>query len=161
MIMLCCNIKCMNIFFKNYPKLFCDDFIVLACDGAGWHKSKELNIPKNIELVFISPYIPEMNPIEQIWEEIRKCGFKNKLFRHLKRLLKDLTVSFAHCLMILSKVLSAETGFCPAFKRLIVLVNIGEGLVNSLNILLQPNRFRGSWSVIRKEVIEHVCFRIS
>ncbi|MCI8759007.1 MAG: hypothetical protein HFF82_08270 [Oscillospiraceae bacterium] len=26
------------------------------------------------------PYTPEMNPIEQIWKEIRKLGFKNNVF---------------------------------------------------------------------------------
>jgi transposase len=36
------------------------------------HKSKALVIPKNIRLLFIPPATPEMNPIEQIWKEIRK-----------------------------------------------------------------------------------------
>jgi len=30
----------------------------------------------NIELIDIPLYIPEMNPIEQIWKEIRRVGFK-------------------------------------------------------------------------------------
>jgi transposase len=31
-------------------------------DGAGWHRSKELLIPKNMKLIFIPPYSPELNP---------------------------------------------------------------------------------------------------
>ena len=42
--------------------------LVLVCDGATWHKSKGLNIAENIEMASISPYTPEMNPIEQIWK---------------------------------------------------------------------------------------------
>ncbi|CKI97277.1 transposase [Streptococcus pneumoniae] len=36
--------------------------------------------PSNIGFAFIPPYTPEMNPIEQVWKEIRKRGFKNKAF---------------------------------------------------------------------------------
>ena len=51
--------------------------ILLVCDNASWHKSNELTVYKNIAMAFIPPYTPEMNPIEQIWAEIRKLGFKN------------------------------------------------------------------------------------
>ncbi len=35
-------------------------------DGAGWHKAGDLNIPKNISIMFIPPYSPELNPVENI-----------------------------------------------------------------------------------------------
>jgi len=53
-------------------------------DNAGWHKSKDLVIPKNIEPFYLPPRTPEMNPIEQIWKEIRKRGFKNKILPSLQ-----------------------------------------------------------------------------
>ena len=53
--------------------------------GAAWHKAKDLVIPDNIRLFFIPPYTPEMNPIEQIWKEIRKLGFKNEVFASLDK----------------------------------------------------------------------------
>lgn len=31
----------------------------------------------------IPPYTPEMNPIEQIWKQIRTMGFKNEFFHTL------------------------------------------------------------------------------
>mgnify|MGYP002680212583 CR=1 FL=1 len=66
------------------------DKIILACDGAAWHKSGSLRIPENIELVFIPPYTPKMNPIEQIWKEIRKRGFKNEVFQSLQKVVDSL-----------------------------------------------------------------------
>ena len=45
---------------------------------AGGIEAKVLIIPENIRLAFIPPYTPEMNPIEQIWKEIRKRGFRNE-----------------------------------------------------------------------------------
>ena len=62
----------------------------LVCDGAAWHKSKCLIIPHNIRLVFIPPYTPEMNPIEQIWKEIRKLGFRNEVFQTLDKVIDRL-----------------------------------------------------------------------
>lgn len=78
-----CDTVCMNVFLKELSKQFKDDVILLCCDGAAWHKSKTLEVPKNIVLFHIPPYTPEMNPIEQIWKELRKRGFKNEVFSTL------------------------------------------------------------------------------
>ena len=59
-------------------------------DNAIWHKSSTLEITSDIELAFIPPYIPEMNPIEQVWKEIRKRGFKNKSFQTLETVIGKL-----------------------------------------------------------------------
>ena len=60
------------------------------CDGAAWHKSKSMIIPKNIHIIFIPPYTPEMNPIEQIWRELRTQGFKNEVFPSLAKVVDRL-----------------------------------------------------------------------
>lgn len=94
-----CDTICMNTFLAELSSTFYDDHIILACDGAAWHKSKCLEIPKNIEIIFIPLYTPEMNPIEQIWKEIRKIGFKNELFNSLKNVvdrLSDTLISLSH-----------------------------------------------------------------
>ena len=80
----------MNAFLNELSETFHNDKIVLVCDGAAWHKSHTLVIPNNIELVFIPPYTPEMNPIEQIWREIRTRGFKNEVFATLDRVVDRL-----------------------------------------------------------------------
>ena len=73
----------MNLFLEHLPAEYKDDYIVLVCDGAAWHKSKTLKSFPNIELLFIPPYTPEMNPVEQIWKELRARGFHNEVFRTL------------------------------------------------------------------------------
>jgi transposase len=52
-------------------------------DQAGWHTSKTLAIPPNMELAFLPPYSPELNPQEQIWEELREKFFANNVFKTL------------------------------------------------------------------------------
>lgn len=79
-----CNTDNMSVFIKELSKEYKDDIILLVCDGALWHKSNTLNIPSNIKITHIPPYTPEMNPIEQIWKQIRTMGFKNEVFKTLK-----------------------------------------------------------------------------
>ena len=79
-----CNTVCMNLFLKHLSEQYANDVILLCCDGAAWHKSKGLQLPENIVLFYIPPYTPEMNPIEQIWKEIRKLGFRNEIFATLE-----------------------------------------------------------------------------
>ena len=85
-----CNTNCMNLFLQMLSEAYPEDIILLCCDGAAWHKSGAMNIPKNIELFFIPPYTPEMNPIEQIWKELRQIGFRNEVFATLDKVVDRL-----------------------------------------------------------------------
>ena len=85
-----CNTVCMNLFLRELSEQFPDDIVLLCCDGAAWHKSKTLELPENIVLFHIPPYTPEMNPIEQIWQEIRKRGFRNEVFTSLMKVVDRL-----------------------------------------------------------------------
>ena len=80
----------MNIFLRELSKRYSEDIILLCCDGAAWHKSATLELPENIVLFLIPPYTPEMNPIEQIWKEIRKRGFRNEVFATLEKVVDRL-----------------------------------------------------------------------
>lgn len=85
-----CDTECTNVFLRELSKEYPDDMILLCCDGAAWHKAKALIVPDNILLFYIPPYTPEMNPIEQIWKEIRKRGFKNEIFATLEKVVDRL-----------------------------------------------------------------------
>ncbi|HGR9154843.1 TPA: transposase, partial [Streptococcus pneumoniae] len=80
----------MNAFLEELSQAYPDDYLLLVMDHAIWHKSSILKIPTNIGFTFIPPYTPEMNPIEQVWKEIRKRGFKNKAFRTLEDVMNQL-----------------------------------------------------------------------
>ena len=97
-----CNTACTNIFLQALSEQYKNDLILLCCDGAAWHKAKTLVIPDNIRLFFIPPYTPEMNPIEQIWKEIRKLGFKNEAFASLDKVILRLcdTICSLSCSLI-------------------------------------------------------------
>ena len=85
-----CDTIHMNYFLEELSKTYPKDQILLVCDGAAWHKSKGLIVPDNIKLLFIPPYTPEMNPIEQIWKQLRSMGFRNEVFKSLNHVLDRL-----------------------------------------------------------------------
>ena len=60
------------------------EHILMFMDQASWHKAKGLKIPPNIELAFLPPYSPELNPQEQVWDELREKFFGNKPFKSIK-----------------------------------------------------------------------------
>jgi transposase len=51
--------------------------ILLVLDGAPNHQCGLLAVPDNISLLFLPPYSPELNPKENLWDEIREKIFKN------------------------------------------------------------------------------------
>ena len=104
LVMPYCNTECMNVFLCGLSAAYPDDEILLAVDGASWHKAKGLQIPGNIELFFLPPYTPEMNPIEQIWKEIRKRGFRNEIFISLEKVIDRLC--FTICSLSNSTIMS-------------------------------------------------------
>jgi transposase len=55
--------------------------VVLVVDGAGWHRSKTLQVPENITLLPLPPYSPQLNAIEKLWGFIRSHFLSNRQYR--------------------------------------------------------------------------------
>ena len=69
--------ECFQIFLATLAKKYPRNLILLVVDGAGNHHGDELEVPANIILLPLPPYSPELNPQENIWDEIREKIFKN------------------------------------------------------------------------------------
>lgn len=91
-----CNTKCMQLFLNRLHDEFPNDILVAVCDGATWHKSSKLEVPENMTILHIPPYTPEMNPIEQIWRELRTQGFRNEVFATLEKVVNRLCETIRH-----------------------------------------------------------------
>ena len=76
----------MNVFLVHMAKELEGKEILLVMDGAGWHKSKDLNVPKNIEIIYLPPYSPELNPVERLWQYIKDDVIRNKVYKTLNEL---------------------------------------------------------------------------
>ena len=84
LVMPVANTEAMNIFLKTLAEQQHNERIILCMDKAGWHTTKQLQIPKNIIMWFLPPYSPELNPTELIWRELRSKYFNNKTFQSLE-----------------------------------------------------------------------------
>lgn len=87
---------CMQIFLDEIASRYLEDRIVMVLDGAGWHRGGDLAVPENIRLLPLPSYSPELNPVENIWEELREKGFDNKVFASLDALEEQLLHSLKH-----------------------------------------------------------------
>ena len=67
------NSEAMSIHLAEIGKqVHAGSHAVLVCDGAGWHQTgQRLTVPKNLTLLRLPPYAPELNPIENVWEYLR------------------------------------------------------------------------------------------
>jgi len=66
-------------------KRFARHYILLFVDGAPNHCTGDLVIPGNVRLEFLPPYSPELNPQENLWEEIREKIFKNYALKSMDK----------------------------------------------------------------------------
>jgi transposase len=87
------NTKCMQIFLDEVASRHPGERIIMVLDGAGWHKSKSLKIPRNMRLLSLPPYSPELNPVEHIWDDLREKSFHNRVFESLDALENHLEVA--------------------------------------------------------------------
>ena len=52
---------------------------VLVLDRAGWHISPDLQVPKNLTLVHLPSYSPELNPVETVWLYLRERWLSHRV----------------------------------------------------------------------------------
>jgi transposase len=57
-----------------------DKHVVLVPDNAGRHVAKALAVPDNVTLLHLSPYSPELNPVERVWGFLRSHHLSNRAY---------------------------------------------------------------------------------
>jgi transposase len=90
------NTEMMNLYLEQMSLAYENEEIILIMDQAGWHKSKELVVPDNIELIFLPPYSPELNPIERLWKYTKTNFIHNRVFTSLKQMMEQMVGVFAN-----------------------------------------------------------------
>lgn len=69
-----------KIFFDQLEKQFKDKHTVIVFDNAPSHRPKIVREREHITCIFLPPYLPELNPAERFFEEIRKAT-ANRIFK--------------------------------------------------------------------------------
>jgi len=77
-----CNTEAMQLHLGEIAtKVSAGAHAILLLDQAGWHGSKDLEIPRNISLLQLPPRAPELNSQENIWQFMRQNWLSNRIFK--------------------------------------------------------------------------------
>jgi hypothetical protein len=98
---------CYQTFLEQFSQAYPDSLNILQVDRGRFHRGKDLKVPENIILLFQPPYCPELNPIERLWEHIKK-DLKWSSFKTLEELLAHVTQIISQ---LTPEVIASITGF--------------------------------------------------
>jgi len=73
--------------------------MILVTDNASWHRSKKTKSffeenKERLEVVYLPPYSPEMNPTEECWRQTRMNLTTNRSFNSKEEMQEELTEFF-------------------------------------------------------------------
>ena len=83
----------MNIFLSEMSKHLGEKRAIVVMDCAGWHRSKDLIVPANIQIIYLPPYSPELNPVERLWQHLKSNTIRNRVYETIEGL-EDTVCSF-------------------------------------------------------------------
>ena len=77
-----CHTGMMQLHLDEISKQVEEDYhAIIIMDRASWHTTEALNIPKNISLLPLPAYSPELNPMEQVWQKLKGDHLSNTVFK--------------------------------------------------------------------------------
>lgn len=82
---------------------------VVVLDGAGWHTSKGLVVPSNLTLITQPPFAPELNPVENIWEYLRKNKLAIRIYENYQDIVDACCKAWNQLMEIPSRITSITT----------------------------------------------------
>lgn len=54
----------------------------MVWDQAGFHTSSNVEVPDNVTVIPLPPYSPQLNPIEKLWQYLRKHHWSNRVYKN-------------------------------------------------------------------------------
>ncbi len=80
-------VEVVNLFLEQFSReLPANVHAVLVWDGAGYHTSPKLVVPSNVSLIQLVPYSPELNPVENLWHDLRSHSWSLRVYANVDAL---------------------------------------------------------------------------
>ena len=77
------NTDTVNAFFRQFEKeVDSNVHVFMIWDQAGFHTSSLVKPPKNLTIVPLPPYSPQLNPVEKLWQYLRKHYWSNRVYEN-------------------------------------------------------------------------------
>ena len=65
--------SCFEAALAGFAAQYPEELHVIQVDNASAHHAQTLTLPDNVILLFQPPYSPEVNPIERLWQELKRA----------------------------------------------------------------------------------------
>lgn len=89
------NTEEMGGFLQEVSAKYPEEYLLMVVDGASSHKAKALEVPANVALIPLPGYSPQLNPQENVWDEIREKNFPNRVYENMDAVRAKLTGGLA------------------------------------------------------------------
>lgn len=103
---------CFQRFLDEFAAAYPTSLNIVQLDNGAFHKAKKLEIPENVVLLFQPAYSPDLNPIERVWQYLKKqnswlsfetlANLQTNLCQQLNALCRETIASLAGYPFILS-----------------------------------------------------------
>jgi hypothetical protein len=84
---------CMNVFLAELSQRYEGEYLAIFWDGAPCHQPGAIIVPDNIWLEKMPPKCPDLNPEENIWDDMRESFFANLLFDSMQAVESQMVVA--------------------------------------------------------------------
>lgn len=125
-----------QIFIDEFSKKYGDTINIMVVDNGRYHIARALEIPRNVKLIFLPPYSPELNPIERLWQLIKDKLASLGVFKNLEEVGKRVGD-------ILSRLTSSEVQSITGYQYIM-------NAINALSIFL--NWYKKTHNRVRERI---------
>lgn len=63
---------CFQVFLDQFSRQYANSLNLLVLDNAPAHIAHDLQVPANVVLLDLPPYCPELNPVERLWQDLKR-----------------------------------------------------------------------------------------
>ena len=64
---------CFSVFLHQFGQPYAERLNIVLLDQVPAHVAQRVPIPENVILVWLPAYRPALNPVERLWEDLKRC----------------------------------------------------------------------------------------
>ena len=68
----CLDADCFTVFLQQLSQHYTDSLNIILLDQAPAHVAQRVTVPENVILMWLPAYSPELNPVERLWEDLKR-----------------------------------------------------------------------------------------